>query len=248
MELQVDHRVVPWEPANNDIITASMIKDGADPAFRDVKQDFIVRPGHSVSVTASKRQILRSGSRLLEDHCRQGSSKGNENYSFAACQSSVVQLIAEKSVNCSLVSLPKEDKSLPFCGPLEGLALMYILREQGALVTINSTILHRFETTLTDHCPQECSSQYFEPEVTADAVIDAKTAAQFGANRPEDIAIVEMRYRSEELVHTLRQRSAILVLLERLGSVSGCILTLSLIFYVIQKLCKKRSGMLFKRN
>ena len=41
-----NYRVVPWDPANNDIITASMIQDGDEPAFRDVKQDFVIRPGH----------------------------------------------------------------------------------------------------------------------------------------------------------------------------------------------------------
>ena len=40
-----------------------------------------------------------------------------------------MQMIAEKSVNCSLMSLPPSPGSdLPTCGPLEGLALMYILK------------------------------------------------------------------------------------------------------------------------
>ena len=58
--------MVPWDPANNDIITASMIKDGEEPAFRDVKQDFVIRPGHLVSVTAYKRQLLRNSSPFLK--------------------------------------------------------------------------------------------------------------------------------------------------------------------------------------
>ena len=38
-------------------------------------------------------------------------------------------MIAEKSVNCPLMSLPPSPGSdLPTCGPLEGLALMYILK------------------------------------------------------------------------------------------------------------------------
>jgi hypothetical protein len=45
-------------------------------------------------------------------------------------------MIAEKSVNCSLLSLPTTPGvELPTCGPMESLALMYILREQGDMVT-----------------------------------------------------------------------------------------------------------------
>ncbi len=45
-------------------------------------------------------------------------------------------MIAEKSVNCSLLSLPSTPGvELPTCGPMESLALMYILREQGDMVT-----------------------------------------------------------------------------------------------------------------
>ena len=49
-----------------------------------------------------------------------------------------MQMIAEKSVNCSMISLPRivTDRKLPFCGPLEGLALMYVLREQVSKVTL----------------------------------------------------------------------------------------------------------------
>ena len=110
---------VPWDPANNDVITASMIKNGEEPAFRDVKQDFVIRPGHLVSVEVSKTQILRNGSPFLRSSC-QNSPAPAQKYNYAACQSSVVQLIAEKSLNCSLISLPQENEKLPFCGPLEG--------------------------------------------------------------------------------------------------------------------------------
>ena len=111
--MPIDHRVVPWDPANEDILTASVIEEGKKPAFRDVQQDFVVRPGHIVSVLAEKRQILRSESKLLPGSCK--------NFDSAACKSSVVQMIAEKSVNCSLISLPRIAKeNLPLCGPLEG--------------------------------------------------------------------------------------------------------------------------------
>ena len=146
------------------------------------------------------------------------------------------------------MDVPQDNENLPICGPLEGLALMYILREQGVLVTINSTILHKFESTITKHCPEECESQYFEPEVTADAVIDEKTAQLFGALRPSEIAIIELRYRSEEWIKTLRQRPGIIVFLEVLGSVSGTVLTFTLIVYVVSKLLSKRKQMLFKRR
>ncbi len=47
-----------------------------------------------------------------------------------------------------VLSISDEEKgfetSAPACGPLEGLALMYILREQGALVTSNSTVSNRY--------------------------------------------------------------------------------------------------------
>ena len=46
-----------------------------------------------------------------------------------------MQMIAEKSVNCSLMSLPPSPGSdLPTCGPLEGLALMYILKVSDNIV------------------------------------------------------------------------------------------------------------------
>ena len=120
-----------------------------------------------------------------------------------------MQLIAEKSLNCSLISLPQENKKLPICGPLEGLALMYILREQGALVTINQTMLHKFVSTITKHCPEECESQFFEPEVTADAVIDDNTAQLFGAFRYVYRYISFIMY----VYITLKQNVSVIVLL-----------------------------------
>ena len=82
----------------------------------------------------------------------------NSLYDQYTCRASVVQLIAEKSVNCSLMSLPRVSRTGPTCGPLEGLALMYVLREQGYLVTVNSTLLRKFESTL---------SQVFWPFLTS---------------------------------------------------------------------------------
>ena len=54
-------------------------------------------------------------------------------------------MVAERSVNCSLASLPRTEEklALPLCGPLEGLALMYILKEQGALVAYDQEMLSK---------------------------------------------------------------------------------------------------------
>ena len=49
-----------------------------------------------------------------------------------------MQMIAEKSVNCSLMSLPPTPGAdLPTCGPLEGLALMYILKVNVEVSTVD---------------------------------------------------------------------------------------------------------------
>ena len=90
---------------------------------------------------------------------------GASSLTQSSCRSGVIQMIAERSVNCSLISLPKLDKSLPFCGPLEGLALMYILREQGALVALQPELRRRFEAGLGAKCPVECYYQFFEPVI-----------------------------------------------------------------------------------
>ncbi len=116
-QMPFDHRVVPWDPANDAVVTVSMISEAQKPTFRDAKsQDLVLRPGHLVSVLARKRQILRSESKLmLGEACKMFP------YDSAQCKSSVVQAIGEKSVNCSLISLDKVDGKWPFCGPLEGI-------------------------------------------------------------------------------------------------------------------------------
>ena len=81
------------------------------------------------------------------------------------------QMVAERSVNCSLVSLPraKEKLSLPLCGPLEGLALMYILKEQGSLVAYDEEMLSKFESGLRAECPAKCHFHYYQPVVVSPA-------------------------------------------------------------------------------
>ena len=63
---------------------------------------------------------------------------------------SLSKMVAERSLNCSLVSLPRTEVNLqmPLCGPLEGLALMYILKEQGALVAYNQEMLSKVSPEL----------------------------------------------------------------------------------------------------
>ena len=65
-------------------------------------------------------------------------------------------MIAEKSVNCSMISLPRivTDRKLPFCGPLEGLALMYVLREQVSKVTLLFSKVE-FKTSFIAQCVDE---------------------------------------------------------------------------------------------
>ena len=84
-------------------------------------------------------------------------------------------------------------------------------------MTVNSTMLHQFESTLTGHCPEECEQQYFEPIMNSDAMIDSKTANRFGAYRAQDIAVLEMRYHTEKYIQTWRLKPSPLVAMERLG-------------------------------
>ena len=80
-------------------------------------------------------------------------------------------MVAERSVNCSLVSLPraKGKLSLPLCGPLEGLALMYILKEQGSLVAYDEEMLSKFQSGLRAECPAKCHFHYYQPVVVSSA-------------------------------------------------------------------------------
>ena len=90
-----------------------------------------------------------------------------------------MQMIAEKSVNCSLMSLPPTPGAdLPTCGPLEGLALMYILKEQGDLVVQNPAIRTKFEKNLMEKCPYECELKYWRSEVISSEV-EEKVDSQF---------------------------------------------------------------------
>ena len=102
-------------------------------------------------------------------------------------------------------------------------------------------MLHRFESKLTENCPSACEHQYFRPQITSDFVIDYRTAETFGAFRPQDIAILEMRYTSEEMIETLREKHVLLTLVEKLAFVSAPLSTLLLFTLWAAKLCKRRS-------
>ena len=102
-------------------------------------------------------------------------------------------------------------------------------------------MLYRFEVKLTENCPSACEHQYFRPQITSDFVIDYRTAETFGAFRPQDIAILEMRYTSEEMIETLREKHVLLTLVEKLAFVSAPLSTLLLFTLWAAKLCKRRS-------
>ena len=153
---------------------------------RDPARDLLLWPGHTATITARPQvQDNQGASSLVE--CRRdafGDVK-KVSYTRAGCRNTVMQMIAEKSVNCSLLSLPASPGTdLPFCGPLEGLALMYILREQGDLVHQNPKIRSRFEANLKEKCPMECERKYWEADVISAEVEDKVGVLSCEATNP----------------------------------------------------------------
>ena len=175
---------------------------------RDVHRDFSIQPGRTMTVDVVKKAKDNTSPMIFNKCASKPFNKtevfmsSSSLYSHKGCRASVIQLISEKSVNCSLISLPKVNRTLPTCGPLEGLALMYILREQGSLVTLNATLLERFETTLQKHCPDECYLQYFEPILRSDIATEPQTARQFHSHHPRGLSIVKFNYRSSNFIAT----------------------------------------------
>ena len=123
---------------------------------------------------------------------------------------------------------------------------MYVLREQGALVTANSSVLQRFESTLTNHCPEECEQQYFEPIINSDSLIDGQTALRFGALRTQDLAVLEMRYRTEEYIQSWRLIPSVLISIEKLSIVTGVVCLIMLLIFSLNQLGKQRQGLKFR--
>ena len=169
-------------------------------------------------------------------------------YSHKGCRASVIQLISEKSVNCSLISLPRVNRTLPTCGPLEGLALMYILREQGNLVTLNSTLLERFETTLEKHCPAECYQQYFEPVVRSDIATDPQTARQFYSHHSRGLSIVKFNYRASEFISTEMFVPRSTTFFYNFGSLCGFVSIVFWILCLLKRMCKRQKRMFFIKS
>jgi hypothetical protein len=130
--LELDHRVVPWDTVRSRAVLVSMLHQQEAGWSRDPGRDLLLWPGHTATVSARPRLQDNQGASSLGE-CRREAFGGQAKISYtrAGCRNTVMQMIAEKSVNCSLLSLPPSPGTdLPFCGPLEGLALMYILREQ----------------------------------------------------------------------------------------------------------------------
>ena len=219
--------------------------------FRDVQRDFAIQPGRTLSVEVVKKAKDNTSPIILNNCASRPFNKtevfmpSSSLYSHKGCRASVIQLISEKSVNCSLISLPKVNQTLPTCGPLEGLALMYILREQGALVTLNSTLLERFETTLGKHCPAECYLQYFEPIVRSDIATDPQTARQFYSYNSRGLSIVKFNYRASDFISTEMFVPRSTIFFYNLGSLCGGVSIVFWFLYMFKKLCKRQKRKFF---
>ena len=219
--------------------------------YRDIHRDFTIQPGRTLTVDVVKKAKDNTSPMIFNNCASKPFNKtgvfmaSNSMYSHKGCRASVIQLISEKSVNCSLISLPKVNRTLPTCGPLEGLALMYILREQGSLVTLNSTLLERFETTLEKHCPTECYLQYFEPIVRSDIATDPQTAQQFYNQHSRGLSIVKFNYRASEFVSTQMFVPRSTTFFYNFGSLSGGLSVIFWVLYLLKRLCKRQKRMFF---
>lgn len=257
----IDHRIVPWDAGESSSggLTVAVVSESSEFSYRNARRDVRLVSGNTVSVNVRKRGVDNtSPSTPLFGSCANDAEHSNELFGAVAqaragCRSSVIQMIAERSVNCSLLSLPPSDsdsgRKLPVCGPLEGLALMYVLREQGTLVAYQPELLNRFEAGIAERCPSECYFQYFEPEISK-LPSDGAAEKLFNVRDSREISIVDVRYRGDDFIRVRRFKSGTFQLLHRLGSVCGCGLALLLLAVLAKKLFAKRKGakMLFKRR
>lgn len=245
--LDLDHRVVPWDTVRSRAVLVSILHQDEAGWSRDPARDLLLWPGHTATITARPQLQDNQGANSLVE-CRRdafGDVK-KVSYTRAGCRNTVMQMIAEKSVNCSLLSLPASPGTdLPFCGPLEGLALMYILREQGDLVHQNPKIRSRFEANLKEKCPMECERKYWEADVIS-AEVEDKVANLFGADSKE-ISIVEFNHNNDKMVHTLQFESGLIVLINRLGSVAGWLALIMIAVLAARRLCSARKRVSIKR-
>jgi len=180
------------------------------------------------------------------------------------CRSEAVQAIAEKSVNCSLLALPPQSIENVACGPLESLALAYILREQGSLVSIDPAMLNTFEDRLSDVCPPPpCVAARFKPAwPLIKPGVDVASLPRRSTRTPPNrrafpplslsaLSAVEVSYRPEELLATRRLRfgwtdafSALAILC---GAASAMLLALDACGRLASR-CSKRKRLRFKHE
>ncbi|XP_023346442.1 uncharacterized protein LOC111715362 [Eurytemora carolleeae] len=245
--VDLDHRIVPWDTVRSRALLLSVLHKDEDSWSRDPARDMLVWPGHTSTLTSRPVLLNHEGSRSDMTRCKDAPVLDKQAYTQAGCRNTVMQMIAEKSVNCSLLSLPSSPGvDLPVCGPMESLALMYILREQGDMVTQNPNIRERFQKNLREKCPLECERKYWEVN-TISAEVENKVASLFGAE-PEDISIVEFNHDQTNLVQSLQYQSGFIVLINRLGSVTGWLSLTILIILLGRKVCRKRKRIRIRRK
>ena len=180
--MDLDHRIVPWDTVRSRAVLVSMLHQDEVTWTRDPSRDILVWPGHTATITAYPHLTNNIGAIPNMVNCRSQPFPypGKQSYSRSGCRNTVMQMIAEKSVNCSMMSLPPTPGTdLPTCGPLEGLALMYILKEQGDLVVQNPDIRNKFERNLQEKCPYECELKYWKADVISSEVEGKVAAASY---------------------------------------------------------------------
>lgn len=123
---------------------------------------------------------------------------------------------------------------------------MYILREQGDLVSQNPAMRTRFEKNLKEKCPYECERKFWDTEVIS-AEVEEKVATLFGADSKE-ISIIEFNHSNNKFVRTLSYESGLLVLVNRLGSVTGWLALIMLVILTARKLCRTRKRIRIRRQ
>ncbi len=184
-----------------------------------------------------------------------------------------LQAIAEKSVNCSLLTLPRSRSSrLPICGPLEGLALTYILREQSTLLSGDARLRDTFQDRLSDACPnRRCYEEVFEHRI----VRVSSSMAGKGAGGQEDrdeqdfrsrnrgregqtvrrsrtaaaSSTVQLTYWSEEFIPVRRYQSGSLAMVQTVGALCGICSVVVLVVVSLRRGCSRgRGGMLFNQS
>lgn len=119
--LDLDHRVVPWDTVRSRAVLVSMLHQEEAGWSRDPARDLLLWPGHTATVTARPQVQDNQGANSMVE-CRRDTfgDQKKVTYTRAGCRNTVMQMIAEKSVNCSLLSLParwevEPDNSPTFC-------------------------------------------------------------------------------------------------------------------------------------